>query len=400
MRILGKTMHDHLANVAKTLPDGRVTMVNDMECLANIKTTQAFVEYRGDMDKEAPNRPYLHFMGECNVLRGNFPEGPTEIHFEDGKGIDVNLYYEFDNSELIDLISKGWLYNPDAKCPDIFYGTTLEEIPVVCEGRKVEPQVEGGTPIYFLDIKDASVLETDGAHSGYRMGDYFDTPQHDTFEEMDVDIPELSGWDSLSMDIFEHADKQVEQEMGRELTEEEKTFMERVNNIHKRVIRDHVRVDRKHLARRLPEFDADGKLVDEPQEHAGDELYDKFMSMLESEVGAEPSTETAEVTPDVVLFSHVEDAPEPEHDAVFDFDISEDVEPEPAAEEPVAEEPAVEGSEEDVEETFDEMDFEDIDDLEPEMYDIQAHTQAVLDVADSLSDFNKVSREHEDASYD
>lgn len=267
MRIPGKTMDDHLADVARQFPEGSFTDMQDVECNADIYPSQVFLEFRTGFDRENPHRPYMHIMGECRGIRkadGTPLYGDvTELSFEENAGIEVDVFYEFSDDELADMVKKG-MYHRGFECPGIIRESELE-IPVYCELRVVEPQFEGDVPILFANIEDRHTISIDEQSSGYTFGDYFEEPRpsEDVFsddfgiygEYGDFEDEDMFGEDAPQTDL------QEEQE-AVELSPMEREVEEHYQNVRQRVMDEHVADD---AAQRAVE---DAKSFDERMDEA------------------------------------------------------------------------------------------------------------------------------------
>lgn len=267
MRIPGKTMDDHLADVARQFPEGSYTDMQDVECNVDIYPSQVFLEFRTGFDRENPHRPYMHIMGECRGIRkadGTPLYGDvTELSFEENAGIGVDVFYEFSDDELSDMVKKG-MYRRGFECPDIICESELE-IPVYCELRVVEPQFEGDVPILFANIEDRHTISIDEQSSGYTFGDYFEEPRpsEDVFsddfgiygEYGDFEDEDMFGEDAPQTDL------QEEQE-AVELSPMEREVEEHYQNVRQRVMDEHVADD---AAQRTVE---DAKSFDERMDEA------------------------------------------------------------------------------------------------------------------------------------
>lgn len=327
MRIPGKTMNDHLADVARQFPEGSFTDMQDVECNADIYPSQVFLEFRTGFDRENPHRPYMHIMGECRGIRkadGTPLYGDvTELSFEENAGIEVDVFYEFSDDELADMVKKG-MYHRGFECPDIIRESELE-IPVYCELRIVEPQFEGDVPILFANIEDRHTISIDEQSSGYTFGDYFEEPRpsEDVFsddfgiygEYGDFEDEDMFGEDAPQTDL------QEEQE-AVELSPMEREVEEHYQNVRQRVMDEHVApkapVPHKELKPKTAEAEAE-----EQDEHVADDAAQRTVEDAKSfdERMDEAEAEAAQEEKDAVS-----DAPTPdeEKDGIDDFDDFED----------------------------------------------------------------------------
>lgn len=325
MRIPGKTMNDHLADVARQFPEGSFTDMQDVECNADIYPSQVFLEFRTGFDRENPHRPYMHIMGECRGIRkadGTPLYGDvTELSFEENAGIEVDVFYEFSDDELADMVKKG-MYRRGFECPGIIRESELE-IPVYCELRVVEPQFEGDVPILFANIEDRHTISIDEQSSGYTFGDYFEEPRpsEDVFsddfgiygEYGDFEDEDMFGEDAPQTDL------QEEQE-AVELSPMEREVEEHYQNVRQRVMDEHVApkapVPHKELKPKTAEAEAEEQ---EQDEHVADDAAQRTVEDAKSfdERMDEAEAEAAQEEKDAVSDAP---APDEEEDGIEDFD--------------------------------------------------------------------------------
>ena len=323
MRIPGKTMDDHLADVARQFPEGSFTDMQDVECNADIYPSQVFLEFRTGFDRENPHRPYMHIMGECRGIRkadGTPLYGDvTELSFEENAGIGVDVFYEFSDDELAGMVKKG-MFRRGFECPDIIRESELE-IPVYCELRVVEPQFEGDVPILFANIEDRHTISIDEQSSGYTFGDYFEEPRpsEDVFsddfgiygEYGDFEDEDMFGEDAPQTDL------QEEQE-AVELSPMEREVEEHYQNVRQRVMDEHVApkapVPHKELKPKTAEAE-----VEEQDEHVVDDAAERAVKDAKSfdERMDEAEAEAAQEEKDTVSDVPVTDE---EKDSIDDFD--------------------------------------------------------------------------------
>lgn len=253
----GKTMDDHLMTVTHSLADEDVTHEEGIPCEGSILFSKAFMASRSWLDDEAPGRPYMHMVGECLSLRGNLPQGVSQLNFEEHHGIPVDILYEFSDEQLAGLVSKG-LYSKGFKCPDILTGDSFIDMPVYVDVTAVSPDVTTSVPILFADIENRKAIITDMQACGYDFAEYFEqaVPPEEEENTLDFDTMPLEDEDELFAD---ERDKYQSEpvEKPKELSAEEKALRERYENIHDHVMKEHV--EREHIR---PQHEA--HLFDEP----------------------------------------------------------------------------------------------------------------------------------------
>lgn len=327
MRIPGKTMDDHLADVARQLPHGSFVDMQDVECNASIYPSQVFLAFRNGFDRDNPHRPYMHIVGECRGLRKSdnapFYGDVDELSFDEDKGIPVDIFYEFTDAELSRMVGLG-MYRRGFECPSIIRESELE-MPVYCEIRVVEPQSEDDVPVLFANIEDRHTIETSEAECGYTFGDYFEQAQahedefEDTFDEFG-DYDELAHEDLFGDDEHRFEDE-AEQEHAPELTPQELAVEQHYENIRERVEERHLRnVPHKELKPR--EHQAEAEEADDTfvaHEVAKDVVTDapSFDERMDSADAQKPSEGISEPESDTAVEAEA-DTDETIHD--FDDD--------------------------------------------------------------------------------
>lgn len=263
MRIPGKTMDDHLADVARQLPHGSFVDMQDVECNASIYPSQVFLAFRNGFDRDNPHRPYMHIVGECRSLRKSddtpFYGDVDELSFGEDKGIPVDIFYDFTDAELAHMVGLG-MYRRGFECPGIIRESELE-MPVYCEIRAVEPQAEDDVPVLFANIEDRHTIEVNAENCGYTFGDYFEQAQAPD-DDFNDDFDDFGDYDELAReDLFgddeHHREDETEQKHTRELTPQELAMEQHYENIRERVEDKHLRpVPHKELKPREQQAEA------------------------------------------------------------------------------------------------------------------------------------------------
>lgn len=239
MKLPEKTMDNHLAEVAQRLPADIVTVLRDIECVADVFTSGAILHFKSGTDSDYPHRPYLHFIGECRRLTGDLSNGVKELEFKEQKGIPVDMFYEFSNQEIAEMALKG-LFNQGFECPDIFIDNMIE-VPVrttLCVVATSQPE---DVPIIFADIVDRKGVDITEATCGYRFGDYFEATNVDSLYIHDQDEPMM--FDTWEVEKYFEPEEElsVEEiqpivETSVELDSEETRIARHVKNVAQRVL--------------------------------------------------------------------------------------------------------------------------------------------------------------------
>lgn len=190
MIIPGKTMTDNLLSMAHGFDDQALSYDYDKICDADIHATSAFLDARSWQDPDSPGRPYLHIVGKCIGLRGELGDGVHGLAFNEENALDVDIFYEFSDKEISELVLKG-LYHKGFKVPEIMTREDITiNVPLACDLVTVLPAHENDLPIVFADIKHRNSLVLNLQNSGYRFADYFEQVQLQPVEDKEEYIDE------------------------------------------------------------------------------------------------------------------------------------------------------------------------------------------------------------------
>lgn len=255
MKTPGQTINSPFYGAIREMPDDSHFNTEGVPCEGNIYASNVFLGANSWQDKENPGRPYMHIMGECRAIKGIMPYGVTELTFEEGKGIPVDIFYEFTDDELSSMVKKG-LFKPGFKCPEEMY-TNVLEMPLACNFTAVAPQAGSDVPILFADIANKQYIVTNSGDCGYTFGDYFKEAVVPEIEDEFIDFSDVEVED----DLFEQSVEEKVEEVVEtyEPTEAEKEVAKHYCAIYERVVEDHlnkpVELKRpaKHLATAAPE---------------------------------------------------------------------------------------------------------------------------------------------------
>lgn len=261
MKTPGQTINSPFYGAIREMPDDSHFNTEGVLCEGNIYASNVFLGANSWQDKENPGRPYMHIMGECREIKGIMPYGVTELTFEEGKGIPVDIFYEFTDDELSAMVKKG-LFKPGFECPEEMY-TNVLEMPLTCNFTAVAPQAGSDVPILFADIADKQYIVTNSEDCGYTFGDYFREPVVPEVEDEFIDFSDVKVEDDL---LEQPVEEKVEEVVETyEPTEAEKEVAKHYGAIYERVVEDHlnkpVKLKRpaKYLTTAVPEAKSETK---------------------------------------------------------------------------------------------------------------------------------------------
>lgn len=223
MIIPGKTMTDNLLSMAHGFDDQALSYDYDKICDADIHATSAFLDARSWQDPDSPGRPYLHIVGKCIGLRGELGDGVHGLAFNDENALDVDIFYEFSDKEISELVLKG-LYHKGFRVPEIMTREDITiNVPLACDLVTILPAHENDLPIVFADIKHRNSLVLNLQNSGYRFADYFEQVQLQPVEDKEeyIDEREFNEIETPEHEDEKHIEETVVPEVEAEPEPEE-----------------------------------------------------------------------------------------------------------------------------------------------------------------------------------
>lgn len=187
MRIPAMTMDSPLMRLSRTLGEEKVEQYDAVAAEASVTIRGAEIDYYGKHDPTYPGRPYLHFIGDCHGLTGNFAHNAKELPFYEEGNIPVDIRYNFSDDEIATMVKQG-LFRDGFAVPSDFIGATIT-VPVTCSLSVVTPSKEDSVPLFFASIKNSHALTMDSEHSDWAFGYEFDALKvKDIQKENDDDL--------------------------------------------------------------------------------------------------------------------------------------------------------------------------------------------------------------------
>ncbi|MET3172860.1 UNVERIFIED_ORG: hypothetical protein ABIB52_000688 [Arthrobacter sp. UYCu721] len=119
-------------------------------------------------------RPLLHLTGELRSILPDeaLPYGVEEVTFRSGLGPTVDAFYEFDDAQLTELVSKGY-FTEGFEPPSTMAGIPWE-LPTTIDALILAPEHNGDAPVVFVTIHGQTELALDAENSGYDLAEYFE----------------------------------------------------------------------------------------------------------------------------------------------------------------------------------------------------------------------------------
>lgn len=187
MRIPAMTMDSPLMRLSRTLGEEKVEQYDAVAAEASVTIRGAEIDYYGKHDPTYPGRPYLHFIGDCHELTGDFAYNAKELPFYEEGNIPVDIRYNFSDDEIATMVKQG-LFRDGFAVPSDFIGATIT-VPVTCSLSVVTPSKEDSVPLFFASIKNSHALTMDSEHSDWAFGYEFDALKvKDIQKENDDDL--------------------------------------------------------------------------------------------------------------------------------------------------------------------------------------------------------------------
>lgn len=156
------------------LGKNRVEDVDDIPMHGDIIVDGVSLDWRSPYDKKHPYQPYMHFTGYLTNIRGNLPYGITNLQYEEKNAPRADMFYEFTNEQLQQLVAKGLFDKGFGPEDTILNGVMLSDIPIKCKFRILKPDKKKGInyPIVFGDAENLRLIRMTKHNSGYDMVQY------------------------------------------------------------------------------------------------------------------------------------------------------------------------------------------------------------------------------------
>jgi hypothetical protein len=171
MKVAGMKMTDPWAS--RVLRNKRVQteLVTGAPVETVVQMERVSIEHHGS---EKNFRPLLHLTGELVAIKPEetLPHGVEEVTFRAGQGPTVDAFYEFDDAQLGQLVSKGY-FTEGFQAPSTMAGIPWE-LPTTIDALVLSPEHEDDTPVVFVNIHGQTELALDLQNSGYDLAEYFE----------------------------------------------------------------------------------------------------------------------------------------------------------------------------------------------------------------------------------
>ena len=214
MKIAGLAMNDVWAH--RVLRERGVETMRTENNGADVAVLVESMEL-GHHGPERNYRPYLHLNGELRSVRPHqqLPYGVDEVTFPIGGGETVDVFYEFDDEQLVQLAQKGYFTHGFAVPEQV---TGIEwELPATVDALVLAPAgdaqaaTEGApdVPVVFVRVHGLGNLEVDLKSSGYDITEYFAdhaTKTGQRYEQQVVDDRGLRARSDAIDPLFDEAD--------------------------------------------------------------------------------------------------------------------------------------------------------------------------------------------------
>ncbi|MCB5280372.1 hypothetical protein [Arthrobacter sp. ES1] len=171
MKVAGMKMTDPWASRVLRNKGVETELVSGAPVETVVQMERVDIEHHGP---EKNYRPLLHLTGELvSILPAEaLPHGVEEVTFRSGLGPTVDAFYEFDDAQLGQLVSKGY-FTEGFQAPSSMAGIPWE-LPTTIDALVLRPEQEGDTPVVFVTIHGQTELALDFENSGYDLAEYFE----------------------------------------------------------------------------------------------------------------------------------------------------------------------------------------------------------------------------------
>lgn len=150
----------------------QVHALNDVPVEMTVEMESVHILHHGP---QVRYRPYLHLVGTLSSVLpapGHLPYGISELPFRAGTGPMVDAFYEFDDDQLADLVSKGY-FGRAFTVPQAMSGIAWE-LPGKASFLVVAPDQEEAPPVVFMGTRERGSDVFTATTSGYELAAYFE----------------------------------------------------------------------------------------------------------------------------------------------------------------------------------------------------------------------------------
>lgn len=170
MKVAGIDMTDPWAARVQRNDQVELARATDVPVETVVLMHRVSFEHHG---AEKNYRPLLHLTGELQSIRPNeaLPFGVNEVTFRSGLGPMMDAFYEFNDAQLAELVSKGY-FTEGFEPPSDMEGIPWE-LPTTIDALVVAPETEGDAPVVFVTIHGQTALALNFENSQYDLAEYF-----------------------------------------------------------------------------------------------------------------------------------------------------------------------------------------------------------------------------------
>ncbi|MFJ2662595.1 hypothetical protein [Arthrobacter koreensis] len=171
MKVAGISMMDPWASRVLRAKGVETVQVTGAPVETVVYMERVAIEHHG---QERNYRPLLHLTGELRSIIPDeaLPFGVQEVTFRESLGPVVDAYYEFDDAQLAELVTKGY-FTEGFEPPSTMAGIPWD-LPTTIDALILAPEHEGDTPVVFVTVHGQTELALDAENSGYKLAEYFE----------------------------------------------------------------------------------------------------------------------------------------------------------------------------------------------------------------------------------
>ncbi|GAA3138821.1 hypothetical protein JOF29_000249 [Kribbella aluminosa] len=216
MRIAGLAMNDVWAHRVLRERGVETTRTEKIDADVAVLVESMELKHHGP---DRNYRPYLHLHGELRSVRPHqqLPYGVDEVTFPIGGSEPVDVFYEFDDQQLVQLAQKGY-FSPAFNLPEHVTGidwelpATIDALVLAPSGDTTlvtTPESAPDVPVVFVRVHGLGSLDVDLESSGYDITEYFADHSTTADSRHDQDVVSQTGVSARSdafTSLFDDAD--------------------------------------------------------------------------------------------------------------------------------------------------------------------------------------------------
>lgn len=197
MQVPGLSLNEPMADEVQRLGGVDVHRLDDVDSNVSFVIESLYLAHHSSKQNY---RPYLRLKGEIRDItpETKLPGSVNMVTYTPGHGPRADMFYEFDDDQVISLIQKGY-FSPEFKAPDELVGSIME-LPMKADFVVVAPSATDEAPIVYAEVASRRSIQTSFDDSLYDLEEQFTEPVYETDLDFTPDVEHAPSREGLFAD--------------------------------------------------------------------------------------------------------------------------------------------------------------------------------------------------------